>query len=137
MHLAGVAPDAPEEELPLVSELPLVVEPLLLPPMLEPPEVELPVLPEVPPAAAPLPTLEPDEAPVEPEVPEPELCARVAVESAKSAAAVAAVSVFNIMSVFSWRVELLVHCVREVRKRCARNVPCCEQSTSSAWCGGR
>jgi hypothetical protein len=83
MHLAGIGPEAPALDEPL--------------PMLEPPEV---VLPELPPAAAPLPTLEPDEAPVEPEGPElePELCARVAVESARSAAAVAAVSVFNIMS---------------------------------------
>ena len=98
MHLAGVGPEAPVLDEPLPT-LGLVLEPLvLLPPMLEPPEVELPVLPEVPPAAAP-PTLEPDEAPVEPELPEPEpeLCARVAVESARSAAAVAAVIVFNIM----------------------------------------
>ena len=98
MHLAGVGPEAPALDEPPPT-LGLVLEPLVLPPMLEPPEVELPVLPDVPPAAAPLPTLEPDEAPVEPEVPElePELCARVAVESARSAAAVAAVSVFNIM----------------------------------------
>jgi hypothetical protein len=94
MHLAGVGPEAPAlDELP--PTLGLVLE-SPLPPMLEPPEV---VLPEVPPAAAP-PTLEPDEAPVDPEVPElePALCARVAVESARSAAAVAAVMVFNIMS---------------------------------------
>jgi hypothetical protein len=115
MHLAGVAPEAPALEPPLVlvSALPLVLG-LVLEPLL-PPMVELP---ELPPAAAPPPTLEPDEAPVEPEVDEPELCARVAVESARSAAAVAAVSVFNIMSCSpgdDW-----LDCRRQARKPCAR-----------------
>ena len=94
MHLAGVGPEAPALEPPLMPVLPLVVELSLLP------VVALPLLPVValPPAAAPPLTPLPDEAPVEPEVDEPVLCARVAVESARSAAAVAAVSVFNIMS---------------------------------------
>ena len=80
MHLAGVGPEAPALEPLLMPVLPLVVELSLLP------VVALPLTPL------------PDEAPVEPEVDEPVLCARVAVESARSAAAVAAVSVFNIMS---------------------------------------
>jgi hypothetical protein len=90
MHLAGVAPEAPALPLVVVSAPPLVLEPALPLPVVE--------LPALPPAAAPPLTPLPDEAPVEPEVDEPELCARVAVESARSAAAVAAVSVFNIMS---------------------------------------
>jgi hypothetical protein len=54
----------------------------------------------VPPADAPPLTLEPDEAPVLPEV-EPEDWAKAADDRAKSAAAVAAVIAFNIMWVIS------------------------------------
>jgi hypothetical protein len=98
-HLLSAPTEAPPLALPLASApvLPLVlglaglvVEPLVPMPVLPP----APTLPLV--DAPPLTPL-PDEAPV-PEL-APELCARVAVERARSAAAVAAVSVFNIMCV--------------------------------------
>ena len=82
-HLLGTSVDAP-----LAAE---PVEPLV------PREPLVPVEPLVPPADAP-PTLEPDVplAPVEPED-EPDDCAIVTEERARSAAAVAAAKVFNIM----------------------------------------
>lgn len=104
-HLLGTSVDAPVEALPL--EPPTVPVPALLglplapalmpalgrslgPVVLVPPFVLAePLLPA--PAA-----LEPDD-PAEPELEPPEDCAKVAVERARSAAAVAAVRVFNIM----------------------------------------
>lgn len=86
-HLLGTSVDAP-----LAAE---PVEPLV------PREPLVPVEPLVPPADAP-PTLEPDVplAPVEPED-EPDDCAIVTEERARSAAAVAAARVFNIMMCIS------------------------------------
>jgi hypothetical protein len=104
-HLLGTSVDAPVEALPL--ELPTVPVPALLglplAPALTPvpgrslaPVVLLPpleLLESLAPALAPL---EPDD-PAEPELEPPEDCAKVAVERARSAAAVAAVRVFSIM----------------------------------------
>jgi hypothetical protein len=112
-HLLGTSVDAPVAALsrptvPVPALLGLPLSPALLPTagrsfgpvVLVPPEVddepapplvlasELPVLPALAP-------LEPDE-PLELDPP-PEDCAKVAVERARSAAAVAAVRVFNIM----------------------------------------
>jgi len=86
-HLLGTSVDAP-----LAAE---PVEPLV------PREPLVPVEPLVPPADAP-PTLEPDVplAPVDPDD-EPDDCAIVTEERARSAAAVAAARVFNIMMCIS------------------------------------
>ncbi len=99
-HLLGTSVDAPlAAESLVLGVLPGV--PLAPPLMPTPgrslaPVVLLPAEP-LPPAPDEAP-LAPDEAPLEPEPePEPEPCARVAVDSARSAAAVAAVRVFNIM----------------------------------------
>jgi hypothetical protein len=92
-HLLGTSVDAPVAALPL----PTVPVPALL---------GLPLAPElvptagrslgpvvlVPPLALELAPLEPDDP-----LPEPELCAKVAVDRARSAAAVAAVRIFNVM----------------------------------------
>jgi hypothetical protein len=85
---------SPRRSLHLASML-ASAEPVALPLALVPVEGDT-----VPPAAAPPLTLEPDEAPVLPEV-EPEDWAKAADDRAKSAAAVAAVIAFNIMWVIS------------------------------------
>jgi hypothetical protein len=84
--------------LPVTSML-ASAEPVALPLALVPVEGEVEG-DTVPPADAPPLTLEPDEAPVLPEV-EPEDWAKAADDRAKSAAAVAAVIAFNIMWVIS------------------------------------
>jgi len=107
-QLLGTSVEAPLAAEPLVLGV-LPVEPLapplmptpgrsLAPVVLLPPEEPLEPEDESLAPAAPLllPALEPDDAPPEPD---PEPCAKVAVDRARSAAAVAAVRVFSIMMV--------------------------------------
>jgi hypothetical protein len=89
---APVAADPAAEPLVLVSLGLVDVEPLVLAPA--PAEPEPTLEPALPPAAASVDGVV-DDAPVEPDAPVP--VASVAVDSARSAAAVAAVMVFNIM----------------------------------------